>query len=492
MEKIEAVHTFHTGSTMLSGLSNFTGISLDQINFIASQLTALFVSFLLRTHFHPSKTKPFNRHVLEILVGLLLGVFCFGSQFIHLILMPGVSYLLMSYTSPKIMQRAVFVFCLAYLSLLHLYRQIYNYGSYSIDVTGPIMVLTQKTTALAFSLHDGLTKKEEEMTEMQKSEAVKNLPNILEYFGYCLTFQTLMAGPAISFKHYKSFIEDECSSSFKKENKNFKLPSPFKPVCQKLAVAVSCGIGFTLLGNMFPFETMYETSFTEEKSVIQKFFYMYVVTFIARLKYYFAWMLAEAVSNNSGLGFNGYDENDQPKWDGVSNVDIIKFETGTNLRESVSGWNIKTNVWLRYVCYERNKRAPTIMTYMLSALWHGFYPGYYLTFITGAVFTVAARNVRRFVRPLFLENNKSVYEVITVLTTRLAMAYIATPFIVLELQPSVQIYSSMWWNLHVLAGFVIFLLPIVFSKSKSKKNEMLKGAQGDGLKNDIKNISSSL
>lgn len=46
------------------------------------------------------------------------------------------------------------------------------------------------------------------------------------------------------------------------------------------------------------------------------------------------------------------------------------------------------------VAYERVKSNGVLYTFALSALWHGFYPGYYLTFATGALFTVAARSVR--------------------------------------------------------------------------------------------------
>lgn len=44
------------------------------------------------------------------------------------------------------------------------------------------------------------------------------------------------------------------------------------------------------------------------------------------MKYYVAWVLADAVNNASGLGFNGYDENGNAKWDLVTNVNIIKLE----------------------------------------------------------------------------------------------------------------------------------------------------------------------
>lgn len=45
------------------------------------------------------------------------------------------------------------------------------------------------------------------------------------------------------------------------------------------------------------------------------------------------------------------------------------------------------------VCYERSSLSPTIQTFILSAIWHGVYPGYYLTFLTGVVMTLAARAV---------------------------------------------------------------------------------------------------
>lgn len=45
------------------------------------------------------------------------------------------------------------------------------------------------------------------------------------------------------------------------------------------------------------------------------------------------------------------------------------------------------------VCYERCHINPMAATFLLSALWHGVYPGYYLTFLTGIAMTMAARAV---------------------------------------------------------------------------------------------------
>ena len=45
------------------------------------------------------------------------------------------------------------------------------------------------------------------------------------------------------------------------------------------------------------------------------------------------------------------------------------------------------------VCYDRAPHHPMAMTFVLSALWHGVYPGYYFTFITAIPITAAARAV---------------------------------------------------------------------------------------------------
>lgn len=53
-----------------------------------------------------------------------------------------------------------------------------------------------------------------------------------------------------------------------------------------------------------------------------------------------------------------------------------------------------TNQWLRMIVYERvPKKYGTMLTFSLSALWHGFYAGYYITFASGALIVEAARTV---------------------------------------------------------------------------------------------------
>ena len=72
------------------------------------------------------------------------------------------------------------------------------------------------------------------------------------------------------------------------------------------------------------------------------------------------------------------------------------FQLSSNLKVLLDNWNITTTHWLRHVVYERVPVAKTAMVFVVSAFWHGFYPGYYITFLTGALFTYASRLVRIF------------------------------------------------------------------------------------------------
>ncbi len=103
----------------------------------------------------------------------------------------------------------------------------------------------------------------------------------------------------------------------------------------------------------------------------------------------------------------------------ISSFSWCPKQFATSFKMFLDNWNIQTSLWLKRwiiltehvcafwnlwnnvsfvavlcrVCYERCPYNPTAATFLLSAIWHGVYPGYYLTFITGIVVTMAARAV---------------------------------------------------------------------------------------------------
>lgn len=95
---------------------------------------------------------------------------------------------------------------------------------------GPLMVITQRVTSLAYSLQDNLTEHEIDSKRTSQSSTdtqltkIEKIPSPLEYFAFTLAFQTLMCGPVVFYSDYIKFIEGARIDEVSKHNGNiFKI-----------------------------------------------------------------------------------------------------------------------------------------------------------------------------------------------------------------------------------------------------------------------------
>ncbi|XP_053914860.1 lysophospholipid acyltransferase 1 isoform X4 [Cuculus canorus] len=396
-----------TGSTLLHPLSALLGIPLDQINFVACQLFALLAAFWFRIYLGPSHASSAVRHAFATLFGIYFAVFCFGWY--------------------------SFVVAMGYLTLCHISRiYIFHYGILTTDFSG-------------------------------------TRPSLLEYLSYLLNFMSIIAGPCSNYKDYIAFIEGR-HVHMKLLEVNWKQkgydrlpdPSPTGAVMYKLCITLVSLILFLTLTKNFPMAYIIDNEFLDKTPFLSRLGYLYVVTQAAKPKYYFAWTLADAVNNAAGYGFSGVDERGSFRWDLLSNLNIWNIETATSFKMYIENWNIQTAAWLKRVCYDRAPRYPTALTFILSALWHGIYPGYYFTFLTGILITLASRAIRKNCRHYFLSSVplKVAYDVITWVVTQLAVCYTVAPFVMLAVEPTVKFYKSMYFHMHILSIVVLLVLPI--------------------------------
>ncbi|XP_045497114.1 lysophospholipid acyltransferase 6 [Colias croceus] len=451
----------YDGSKIFSFLSNRIGLPIDLVNFLISQIAALCLARLFRKPLRLAS--PEFRHMMCLFIGLLMGYFCFGKQSIHLSVLPMLTYVLLKTVPQHLMGNVVLAASMLYLSCIHLHRQIYHTADYSLDITGPLMVITQRVTSLAYSLQDSIMcMKEINSNTTERSNKDENridkIPSPLEYFAFTLAFQTLMCGPVVFYPDYISFIEGARVDGAQKDKTSGSEPSPRRAVMYKVAGSVAAALLYLSLAQKYSIKVLEglvdPTSEERTWSALYLLWYAYLSTLVVRCKYYHAWLLSEAICNNSGMGFNGYDNDGTPKWDKMSNIDVFAFEFAQNFRTAIASWNKNTNAWLRSVAYERGGAAwRTARVYALSAVWHGFHPGYYLTFFAGGLFTVAAKKVRTFARPLFLDSRpkKIFYDSLSFLTTRIAMTYATVPFVLLHLSPSLAFYGHLYYSLHFIA-----------------------------------------
>lgn len=160
----------------------------------------------------------------------------------------------------------------------------------------------------------------------------------------------------------------------------------------------------------------------------------------------------------------------------------------------LDNWNIGTVLWLRRIVYERVPHHRTLAVFVLSALWHGFYPGYYMAFTTCGLMVEAARKVRRTCRPHFQGSRVSsrLYDIMTCAVTIFCLTFTTVPFVALESRIGLEYWRSVYYFGHVWSVAAFLLLGGYGDKSqKSQKQRDKESVQVKDKKKDEQNNSTA-
>jgi lysophospholipid acyltransferase len=232
---------------------------------------------------------------------------------------------------------------------------------------------------------------------------VKQLPSILEVFGYAFFFPGFLTGPWADFKEYTNFTD---MSAF--ESVGGTIPSPVGFLIKRLIMVGVAFVGYSFAPK-FPV-----TMVITDEFMLNPFWYRLVMYFLAvelfYMKYYVVWWLGEGAAATVGIAFNGIDEKGNPKWDRMPMVDLITFKFGTNgTRDQTPSWNMPAQKWLKRYIHIRlvhlglNTSQARLLTFITSAVWHGLYPGYYVFFVWCALFVEVGGMSRVVFWPLVTE-----------------------------------------------------------------------------------------
>ncbi|RMZ82738.1 hypothetical protein DV738_g1551, partial [Chaetothyriales sp. CBS 135597] len=461
--------------------ANVTGASVDEIKLIFSFLTSYPLAAVLKRI--PDRA-PWQKNIFIIATTIfyLVGLFDLWDG-LRTILYDAVAiYALAYYVDGTLMPWIGFVFLMSHMSISHIHRQIVNDPGI-IDVTGAQMVLVMKLSAFCWNVHDGRLKPEH-LNEEQKDRAVYELPGLLDYAGYVLFFPSLMAGPAFDYVDYRRFLDttmfDPPANGYgpPPNKKGRKIPRSAIPALKKLAAGLVWLVVYLQLGARFNVDTVLNDSYMNY-GLILRILILYALGFTARTKYYAVWSMTEGACILSGIGYNGVDPvTKRIRWNKVENVDPWRIETAQNSRGYLEAWNENTNHWLRYYVYLRvtpkGKRPgfrASLITFITSAFWHGFEPGYYLTFAMAAFVQTAAKNFRRYVRPFFLTpdgkkptKNKIYYDIVCWFVTQFTYCFVTAPFLILKFNDCITVWARVYF--YALIGT---LSSIAFFASPGKK-----------------------
>ncbi len=283
---------------------------------------------------------------------------------------------------------------------------------------------------------------------------------MLDYLGYIFFLPTFFVGGPFSFKH---FYECQMRNKNDEDEKNDKVQKIMK---KRRMIAITRSILWVILLMIFYLQLVgvrYELALTKEyeiKPFWEKILLLQLFGFASRLQYYIAWKLSETCGLIAGMGFTG--EN----FDGLQNSNVIKTETSKNLRDYIASWNKLTAIWLKNYVYKNfsdlgfNSGTTTMFTFVISAVWHGIHPGYYLTFISGAFFTEVSRKLhKKFSTKIKLQSKpiKIAYRLSSWMITWSLINYIAAPFMVFEFSKGIQIWNHNYFIYHI-AGILLYII----------------------------------
>lgn len=268
------------------------------------------------------------------------------------------------------------------------------------------MVLVMKLSAFCWNVADGILP-EGRLTDFQKNRMLRELPGLLDYAGYVLFFPALFAGPTFEFAEYRKWLDTSMfqvppnieASKKPPARKKAKIPRSGTPAFRKAITGLLWISLFVPMSARYDVSRLFEPSFTHGRFV-HRLWILHCVGFTARIKYYAAWSLAEGACILTGMGYNGVDPvTGKISWNRLQNINPWGVELAPNIRGYLGNWNINTNQWLRNYVYLRvtpKGKKPgfraSFITFTTSALWHGFYPGYYLSFVLASLLQTVAKS----------------------------------------------------------------------------------------------------
>ena len=468
---------------------------MDELKLVFSLLISYPLAAVLKRI--PDRS-PWVKNVFVIAVSLfyLVGLFDLWTGLRTMVIDAAATYAIAYYIDGSLMPWVGFVFLMGHMSVNHIHRQIVDDPSV-VDITGAQMVGLMKLSAFCWNIHDGRLPSAA-LTDSQRARALTIMPPILKYTAWVMFFPSFLVGPAFDYADYNSYINTSMFDTPPGQpapptKKSRKVPWSGTPA------AIKCGTGLAWLGAYLYLSGYYNNDavnsddFTEV-SLLRRIFMVYALGFTTRTKYYAVWILAEGSCILSGLGYNGMSPTtNKPQWDRLENVNPLQIELAQNSRGYLEGWNKNTNFWLRNYVYLRVTPAgkkpgfrASLITFGTSAFWHGFAPGYYLTFILGAFVQTVAKNFRRYIRPFFLSPakdasdknpaplpSKRFYDIICWLVTQISFSFVTAPFVLLTFQDSIKVWARVYFYvpIGVALSIAIFSPQLPFKRMIVKRLE---------------------
>lgn len=187
----------------------------------------------------------------------------------------------------------------------------------------------------------------------------------------------------------------------------------------------------------------------------------------------------------SGLAYNGDEAN--PEHTAVKNVVLKGLIWTTKIKYFLQCWNISVHEWLKNYIFMRmldNKRRgtatkATLVTFIVSGIWHGFYPGYIIFFL-GSFFLDSHQKVANDVLGPATKGviPDVVQNVFIVVFYYFMLSYFCMSFLLMNFEDFHRVYLGMYYSGHI---FIIGTLLIMKMFQPKKERQSEKQGPGEAV-----------
>jgi len=390
-----------------------------------------------------------------------------------------------------------FVWCFSYLTFFRLSGWL-GLPSPPPHTNAIILILTLKLVGLAFEVHDTAVRTENKTVIDAKDDPVTAIEDAKTVFGdvkpslsgmvhYTLGHVGLITGPYYKYSVWEGMYKDKWNPGVAGDGAGWG-------VCEKAAVKRAkyvpyYVVAFLVSGYMFPLSVVETEEWQHSSGLLWKLFYMVPIFFNFRMRIYAGFTLSECACIMAGLGaypvcseprpgqgpkkpelLAECGDPDQPdkeavNFETVHNIDEWGADFVPSMREALRCWNMTVQHWLVMVVYKRFpvKSLRTTMVMLVSSVWHGVHPGYYLSLGSVPLCLMVEDFYRRLLRSRLSESGKAAYDWVAWIVRMRWFEYLGMGFLLLRVDATLSYWSSVYFIGH-LSLAVFYLLGHVLVK----------------------------
>ncbi|GMR60882.1 hypothetical protein PMAYCL1PPCAC_31077, partial [Pristionchus mayeri] len=390
----------------------------------------------------------------------------------------------------------VFVVVFVYLLLTRHLHEFLDVPELASQANAVQLIITLRAIGLAFDVGDS---RFDRMNpgQSRRKRCLEEDPSYLMMFNYMYHYCGLFTGPYYS---YQMFI-DSCDYQAAAFHQNYLENGLVREYTWRLKQLAWSLPVFIITNKLFPLDGL-RSDDVYSWSLFYKFLYAAMVFVVFRMRVYAAWSVSECICVTLNIGI--YPDSSAPKcvigptdvegfkrgWtDGttsansiaIQNIEMSEVEASEGFRAGIRGWNKSVQTWLALYVHSRAPKATRmVLTMFISALWHGTYAGYFMSFLVVPMCT-AAEDVlfRIFPKGENGQRSQTFLRIYWLTLRSRGFDFMATGFLLKNWKDTHRFWSSFYYWLPITMIALFFLLTAIESMVRPRTKKPQSETSGD-------------